>query len=262
MRLLLYLADRAGELVTIDELLDQVWSGTIVTQDSVYQAVTALRRLLGDDPKNPQYILTVPRKGYRLIAPVSPGKSDCTQAAASLPPPGQSSGLLRSRIVPVIAASLILLGAFGAMWLAQTEIFERPPQRAASSVEKSVAVMPFLDLTSESMSEEYVADGITEELIDALSKYPEVRVSPPTSSFYFKGRRASLADVARTLHVAYVLDGSLRRSGPTLRVAVRLVSARTGFVVWSNTYNRQTGDILKVQDEIAADVAKAFLTRV
>src|ERR1043165_8237622 len=84
LRLLQYLASRPGETVSIDELLDQVWSGVVVTQDSVYQAVTALRRLLGDDAKNPRYIATVPRLGYRLVASVS---SWTDEPAAQIPPP-------------------------------------------------------------------------------------------------------------------------------------------------------------------------------
>src|SRR5690349_11264093 len=82
LRLLQYLASRAGETVSIDDLLDQVWSGVVVTQDSVYQAVTALRRLLGDDAKNPRYIVTVPRLGYRLVAAVGPWMDDQVLYAA------------------------------------------------------------------------------------------------------------------------------------------------------------------------------------
>ena len=111
---------------------------------------------------------------------------------------------------------------------------DAPPMHA------SVAVLPFLDLTSESMDQEYFADGMTEELIDRLSKIPGLRVPPPTSSFYFKGRKASIADIAKSLGVSYVLDGSLRKSGPTMRIAARLIRADNGFVVWSETSDRQS----------------------
>jgi transcriptional activator of cad operon len=124
--------------------------------------------------------------------------------------------------------------------------------------QNSVAVLPFLDLTSESMDQEYFADGMTEELIDRLSKIPGLRVPPPTSSFYFKGKKVPIADIAKSLGVAYVLDGSLRKSGSTMRVAARLVRADNGFVVWSETYDRRMDDILKVQDDIAGEVIKAL----
>ena len=101
------------------------------------------------------------------------------------------------------------------------------------------------------MNEEYFADGMTEELIDKLSKIPGLRVPAPTSSFYFKGKRVTVADVANSLGVAYILDGSVRKSDATLRIAARLVRAADGYVVWSETYDRPLGDKLWVQDDIA-----------
>jgi TolB-like protein len=108
------------------------------------------------------------------------------------------------------------------------------------------------------MDQEFFADGMTEELIDRLSKIPGLRVPPPTSSFYFKGKKISIADIAKSLGVAYVLDGSLRKSGSTMRIAARLVRADNGFVVWSETYDRRLDDILKIQDDIAGEVTKAL----
>jgi TolB-like protein len=118
--------------------------------------------------------------------------------------------------------------------------------------------LPFLDLTTQEMNEEYFADGMTEELIDKLSKIPGLRVPPPTSSFYFKGKQIPVADIAKSLAVTYVLDGSVRKSDATLRIAVRLIRADDGYVVWSETYDRPLDDKLKVQDDIAGEVAKAL----
>jgi TolB-like protein len=136
----------------------------------------------------------------------------------------------------------------------------------ASQPQKSIAVLPFLDLTAK-MNQEPFADGMTEELIDKLSKIPGLRVPPPTSSFYFKGKlwprshgtpQIAIADIAKTLGVAYVLDGSVRKSGARLRVDARLIRADNGFVVWSETYDRPFDDILMVQDDIAGEVTKAL----
>ena len=118
-------------------------------------------------------------------------------------------------------------------------------------------MLPFLDLTEE-MNQEPFADGMTEELIDKLSKIPGLRVPAPTSSFYFKGKQIPIADIAKTLGVAYVLDGSVRKSGARLRVAARLIRADNGYVVWSETYDRPLDDILMVQDDIAGEVTKAL----
>lgn len=123
--------------------------------------------------------------------------------------------------------------------------------------QQSIAVLPFLDLT-EGMKNEEFADGMTEELVDKLSKTPGLRVPAPTSSFYFKGKQIPVADIATSLGVAYVLDGSVRKSGGRLRVATRLIRAETGYVVWSETYDRPFNDILMVQDDIAGEVTKAL----
>lgn len=239
MGLLLCLAEHAGEVVSIDDLLNQVWSGVIVSPDSVYQAVTSLRRQLGDDPKQPTYIATVPRLGYRMVATVSPWSD---QPATR---PRLKAGLTWAAGA---ALCLALVGAF----LFYGKI-------ATNHRSASIAVLPFLDLT-EDMNHGPFADGMTEELIDKLSKIPGLKVPGPTSSFYFKGKRRQLtiADIAKTLSVAYVLDGSVRKSGARLRVAARLIRADNGFVVWSETYDRPFDDILMVQDDIAGEVTKAL----
>jgi TolB-like protein len=99
---------------------------------------------------------------------------------------------------------------------------------------------------------------MTEELIDKFSKSPGLRVASPTASFYFKGKQIAVAEIARTLGVAYVLDGSVRRSGTWVRVDVRLIRADNGYVVWSETYDQPMTNILMVQDDIADAVTKAL----
>ena len=128
---------------------------------------------------------------------------------------------------------------------------------AAAASPKAIAVLPFLDLT-DSMNEEPFADGMTEELIHRLSKVKGLRVPAPTASFYFKGKQLPVAEIARSLHVSYVLDGSVRKSGETLRVAARLVRADDGYVVWSENYDRPLTDKLMVQDDIASEVTSAL----
>jgi TolB-like protein/DNA-binding winged helix-turn-helix (wHTH) protein len=247
MRLLLCLAATPGEVVSIDALLDQVWSGVVVTPDSVYQAVAALRRLLGDDAKQPAYIVTVPRLGYRLVAPVE------SLADAAAAPPARA----RSRTYALLAPGILLVVGSLTYYL----VVERnaASQAAATAVanQKTIAVLPFLDLT-DSMNEEPFADGMTEELIHRLSKVKGLRVPAPTASFYFKGKQLPVAEIARSLHVSYVLDGSVRKSGDTLRVAARLVRADDGYVIWSENYDRPLDDKLMVQDDIANEVTSAL----
>jgi TolB-like protein/DNA-binding winged helix-turn-helix (wHTH) protein len=254
MRLLMCLAAHPGEVVSIDDLLSAVWSGINVSPDSVYQAVTALRRQLGDDPKHPAYIETVPRLGYRMVAKVAPWVDNSSPRSVDAVAHGPKSGLARAAGL----AFLLCVAIAGALLL-RPRIVNNDPSAAALAAQsqKSIAVLPFLDLT-EGMKEEEFADGMTEELIDKLSKIDGLRVPAPTASFYFKGKQIPVPDIARALGVAYVLDGSVRKSGGRVRIAARLVRAENGYVIWAQAYERPLGDILMVQDDIASEVTKAL----
>jgi len=270
MRLLLCLAARAGQVVSIDELLSQVWPEVTVSQDSVYQAVTSLRRVLGDDPKQPAYIATVPRLGYKMVAQVGPWTDeadpdeavveDSVGSVAPLVNAALTTPRHRIDLALSAVATLCALGVIAVLVTlnhAKAAIKQPASSVVAAQTEKSVAVLPFLDLT-EGMRNEEFADGMTEELIDKLSKIPELRVAAPTAVFYYKGKQATVGDIAKALGVAYVLDGSVRKSGSMVRVAARLIRADTGYVVWTETYDRPFDDILMVQDDIAGEVTRAL----
>jgi transcriptional activator of cad operon len=262
MRLLLCLAERSGEVVSIDDLLTDVWSEVTVSPDSVYQAVTSLRRLLGDDPKQPTYIETVPRLGYRMVAKVTPlADQSVSQANVRFT---WTAGV-------AICLALVCLLLYRTFPLHRNSVNNNLSASPAvpAQPQNSIAVLPFLDLT-EGMQEEEFADGMTEELIDKLSKIPGLKVPPPTSSFYYEGKlwpskgtpQLTIADVAKALGVTYVLDGSVRKSGPKastrVRIAARLIRADNAYVIWSETYDRPFRDILTVQDDIATEVTKAL----
>jgi transcriptional activator of cad operon len=273
MRLLQCLARRAGAVVSIDELLDQVWAGVIVTPDSVYQAVTSLRRSLGDDPRQPIYIATVPRLGYRMVADVDEGWPDnsgvltvsALPAFAHVPNEAPSVAPIEEKAPASIHPAMrkrrrILLAVGGASALVLALYLAVNPFGAspfAPAVDKCVGVLPFRDMT-DAMDEEPFADGMTEQLIDALSKIPGTHVPSLTSSLYFKGKQTTIAAVSKTLGVAYVLEGSVRKSGNTLRITAQLIRGDDGYVVWSNTYDRPTTDILMVQSDIATQVKHAL----
>ena len=280
MRLLLCLAEHTGEVVSIDELLNQVWSGVIVTPDSVYQAVASLRRLLGDDPKDPTYIATVPRLGYRMVAKVDSQNGE----VAAPPDPAQAGNGAELKMSPapvhvpapvpnpgpkwrrywIAAVSLGLLAVCLIVFVLANRglgVHATAALSHAARDSKTIAVLPFLDLT-DGMKEEVFADGMTEELIDKLSQVRGLRVPAPTSSFYFKGKKITVADIAKSLGVAYVLDGSVRKSGAMLRIAARLIRADDGYVVWSETYDRPWDDKLMVQDDIAGEVTRALRTSI
>jgi transcriptional activator of cad operon len=257
MLLLLCLAERPGEIVSVDDLLSRVWSGVVVSPDSVYQAVASLRRQLGDDPKQPTYIATMPRLGYRMIATVVRCGDD--EARPSNPPHTATN---RSDTKLWALAGLVFLGVVVAVGWAVFLRGRSTNKPAVSSTptsinQKTVAVLPFLDLT-DGMKEEEFADGMTEELIDSLSKIPDFRIPNATASFFYKDKKVAPAEIARTLGVAYLLDGSVRKSTARFRVAARLVRAENGYVIWSETYDRPLVDKLLVQEDIAGEVAKAL----
>jgi adenylate cyclase len=125
----------------------------------------------------------------------------------------------------------------------------------SAAPERSIAVLPFTDM-SEKKDQEYFSDGLSEELIDLLSKVPDLRVPARTSSFYFKGQHATIAEIAKSLSVTHLLEGSVRKAGNTIRVTAQLIRADNGYHLWSQTYDRDLKDVFKVQDEIAGRVVE------
>lgn len=240
MRLLLYLAAHAGRVVDVQQLLDEVWPNVVVTQSSVYQAVLQLRRLLGDDSEHPSYIENLPRRGYRLIAPVAPWD---TWSAAAMDPTPAAQGLTQMTVRAEQPA---------------VSDFRQPLGHTVgnvSALEKSIAVLPFSILSSD-QENEYFGDGLAEEILNALSHIPELRVAARSSTFSFKNKGASISEIAERLHVATVLEGSVRRAADRLRITVQLVDAKTGFHLWSERYDRRFSDIFEIQDEIAGAIAQ------
>jgi TolB-like protein len=184
------------------------------------------------------------------------------------PPVGTPANQRLSRRLVALAAAVAVILAYlivDKVWLAKRVASERPVPAATPAVapaapaisEKSVAVLPFVDM-SQKKDQEYFSDGLSEELIDLLTKIPELHVPARTSSFYFKGQHATVAEIAKALGVAYILEGSVRKAGSTVRVTVQLIRADHGYHLWSETFDRDVGDVFKVQDEIAARVVTAL----
>jgi TolB-like protein/tetratricopeptide (TPR) repeat protein len=150
-----------------------------------------------------------------------------------------------------LIAVLVLIGA--GYWAVDRFVLSK--RLATSAQEKTIAVLPFIDL-SEKKDQEYFSDGLSEELIDLLAKTPGLEVTARTSSFYFKGRQATIAEIAKTLNVANIIEGSVRKSGNTLRVSAQLIRASDGVNLWSETFDRDLKDVFKLQDDIARGVVE------
>jgi TolB-like protein/DNA-binding winged helix-turn-helix (wHTH) protein/Tfp pilus assembly protein PilF len=295
MRLLVCLAEHAGDVVNVNQLLDTVWKDLVVTQCSVYQAVAALRRALGDDRKNPTYIASVVRRGYRLVAPVSTD-AQVQDPAAFTPEPAAAADLhteralaedehqhpgpdlpaasesaergRRLRYASILLALLVLTGSvwwfflrLGQEHLARAAAARSPvtparvePPSAFTPPRHSVAVLPFSNLSGEP-KDEYFSDGMSEELINALTQINALKVIARTSSFSFRGKDADIGTIARKLNVAAILEGSVRRSGNKVRITAQLIDTVSGFHIWSHDYDRDLDDVLSLQTDIARAVA-------
>jgi TolB-like protein/tetratricopeptide (TPR) repeat protein len=160
-------------------------------------------------------------------------------------------------LLVVVAATLALFVA-NRVWLAKHVTAQQPTPAATSAVsDKSIAVLPFTDM-SEKHDQEYFADGMAEEVLDLLANIPSLTVIGRTSSFQFKDKNDDLRTIGTKLNVAHVLEGSVRTSGDRVRVTAQLIDTRTGAHEWSETFDRNMGDVLKLQDEIAAGLARAL----
>ena len=228
MRLLICLAEHAGQVVSVEKLLDVVWTGVVVTPNSVYQAVAELRRVLSDDPKEPSHIVNVLRRGYCLVAPVAPWVDP---SAA----PSEDS-----------LATAEKLSAAAHTNMATTTVMD-----------KSIAVLPFEDM-SERKDQGYFADGMAEEVVHLLARVPGIRVIGRSSSFQFKGKNEDLRTIGSVLGAAYVLEGSVRRSGNRLRVTAKLIGTQDGSHLWSGSYDKDFDEVLQIQDQIAASLVRAL----
>ncbi len=161
----------------------------------------------------------------------------------------------KPRRVAIVAAILVCLGAAAALGLHFWSVNHRAAQQAAAITDKSIAVLPFTDM-SEKHDQEYFGDGMAEEILDLLAKVPGLTVIGRTSSFQFKGKNEDLRTIGAKLNAGYILEGSVRKSGDQVRITAQLINTRTGAHEWSETYDRHIGDVLKLQDAIAAAVVR------
>jgi TolB-like protein/DNA-binding winged helix-turn-helix (wHTH) protein len=255
----MFLAERPGQIVGITELLDGVWGEAVVTSHSAYEAVAALRHALENHSDKSAYIVTLPRRGYRLIAPVKPPPSQDRSSTASTSAVERAADDKAAAAAPYRRAAVALAGA--ALVLAATLMiawFTRAARAPSPApMDKSIAVLPFVDM-SQRHDQEYFADGMAEAVTDLLVRIPGLRVIGRGSSFQFKGKSPDLRTVGSALGVNYVVDGSVRKAGDRLRVSAQLISTRDGSQVWADTYDEPVGDALNVQDRIAANVVRAL----
>ena len=255
LQVLAALLKHPGELVTREELRAQIWQAdTFVDFDhSLHNAIARIREVLGDSAETPRYIETLPRRGYRFVAHVEGiSTREPERSAETVQPSEAPAPLARSKARAALAVALFTLVMIAlALWLLPA-ISHRttavPPMR-------SIAVLP-LDNLSGDPSQEYFVDGMTDELITDLAKVGALRVTSRTSVMRYKGTKKSLPEIARELNVEGIVEGSVTRSGNRVRVTAQLLHAPEDQHLWAETYERDLGDVLKLQSEVAQAIAQ------
>lgn len=285
--ILLVLVERHGHLVEKEALMRAVWPEQFVEEGNLNKNISMLRISLGESPAAPAYIETVPKRGYRFVAEVRSvnGNADAelvfeTRTRTSLiveeetddetrmadggalvadavvlkpvtaQPAGKFKRLLNSRVALAAAATVIMLAAAGYLFY---------PARGGEALD-SVAVLPFVN-ESGNPDAEYLSDGISESLINSLSRLPGVKVIARSSSFQYKGKEIDVQEAARALGVEAVLTGRIAQRGEKLFISVELVDARDRTQVWGERYNREARDLLAVESDISREIAETLRLR-
>ena len=266
--LLTVLIEHAGDVVTKEELRQRIWpADTFVDFDhGLHSAITRLREALGDSSESPRFIETLPRRGYRFIAPVQTiGDRIETET-----PPQQSPALEISEAQEVSKLSRDRLGRFGVSLLAgllgATLLLalliaadiggaRRWLLRSSNPTIRSIAVLP-LQNASGDPEQEYFADGMTDALITNLSQIDGLQIISHTSAMHYKATKQSLPQIGRELNVDGVVQGAVVRSGDRVRITAQLVHASSEQDLWTGSYERDAGDILRLQREVAQEVAQ------
>lgn len=282
-QLLLALARAAPDFLSFDQLMERVWPGLIITPETVSQRVKLVRVAIADDSQSPRYIAGVRGRGYRIVAQVTPIDITTIRAPSSAPTsdpgphglpnspapspgaaskasPASAMRLARSRIQATAQGLVVVVLAISASIL--TRYFDRPPGQSAAhnsgqsvlvQQPKTIAVLPLVDL-SPNGGNDYIGDGLAQELSSRLARIPGLRVASQTSAFAYKGSHADVRAIALALGVRHVLEGSVRREGDHIRVTAELIDAVSGYHVWSESYNRNWQDLLVIQDDLSRSI--------
>ena len=248
--MLVILVKHHGELVSRESLMEAIWSDTVVTENSVTQCLKEIRNAIGDtDLKK---IRTVHKRGYIFDVPLDSGESET----------GSATGMGTSGNRWLLAASAVLIIAAVGWWM----LADPPVAKPVTSNEldkppaQSVAVLPFTNMSPDP-DVTYLADGISEEILNQLAQIPDLLVIARTSSFKFRDPEVDIATIGQELNVAHILEGSVRIDGDTTRVTAQLVRTDNQAHLWSQSYERSLDRIFDLQKNIAMDVAQQLHVR-
>jgi len=261
-KVLAFLVSHAGQTVTRSEIQQAVWDGgTFVDfEHGLNFCIKQIRNALGDDAQSPRMVETLPRRGYRFIAPVETANGSPAVEMSGPPAveraPARSPARL-SLVLAVIAASLLVAG-----YLIWRNVWRNTNRIGAPAGKIMLAVLPFENLSGDS-EQDYFSDGMTEEMIATLGRLqPEsLGVIARTSSMTYKGTNKDISRIGRELGVGFVVEGSVRREQDRLRITAQLIQVSDQTHLWSESYDRATGGVLNIQSDVAEQIARALSLR-
>ena len=272
--ILVLLLARGGDVISRDELRQQLWQAdTFVDFDhGLNSAINRLREALGDSAENPRFIETLPRRGYRFIAPIDRTHADqpvtvpatvLPSLTPPLPPVGSPEPAPAATLRVSPPSRVVLLLAFGALAITVVlaavylKIGRRPAGPATSRM--TLAVLPFQNLSND-VEQEFFSDGFTEEMIAELGALdPEhLGVIARTTTMLYKGAKKDVGQIKRDLGVDYVLEGSIRRAGARVRITAQLIQTTDMTHLWAESYDRDVSDVLAIQSEVAMRIARSL----
>jgi TolB-like protein/DNA-binding winged helix-turn-helix (wHTH) protein len=257
IQVLATLLNSAGALVTREELRAQIWPAeTFVDFDhSLHNAIARVREALGESAGTPRYIETLPRRGYRFIGTVERvGLEEPLPPGPTKPSPSRESPVapVRSSTRAILVAALLMMVVIAAVLVRMPALWHRA---SATPTIRSIAVLPLANFSGDP-AQEYFADGMTDELITDLAKIGALRVISRTSVMRYKGTKKGLPEIARELNVDGIVEGSVTRSGQRVRITAQLLYGPTDKHLWAEAYERDLGDVLSLQSDVAQAIAQ------
>lgn len=254
-KVLSILVSRAGEVVTRQDLVEQVWGADTYVdfEHGLNYAIRHIRGVLEDDPDRPIFLETVPKRGYRFIASIE-NAAGAEQVPPHLPLGETPSSRVVSGKIRYVVTAAVLAVILGLTWYVRSSWV----RRAGASQIRSLAVLPLRNLSNDP-NQEYFTDGITDELITDLAKTNGLRVISHTSVERYKGTKLSLPEIARELGgVDAVVEGTVMRSGDRVRITAQLIDSHSDQHLWANSYERTLSDVLRTESDVSQSIAETI----
>lgn len=255
MSVLVFLAQRQGEVISREELEDKLWPNVIVSYDALSTTMIKLRKSLGDDSRNPKFIETISKKGYRCVAQVSTGSTE--KQTTDVTSKSARNQVNERKFVLKPKARLGIFIFFVGLLAVFAYKYYSGNVTSLNNSQPSIVVLPFVNLNQDP-EQEYFSDGITEDLITDLSQLSSLTVMSRTSAYSYKNKDINIKDVVDELAVRYVIEGSVRKVGDQVRITAKLIDSKTNQTLWAERFDRDYQQIFAVQDEVIQKIVSAL----